>query len=106
MGTTVTTQELLSHRRSHGVTHVILIPFPSTAIASNDINLEIIKDVNAWRSFLPYFYIREDFRASCRILGREVALDARRAGMLASTFIRVLDDSELPALIGRPHEDQ
>jgi len=98
MGTTVTTQELLSQQKESGVTHVILIPFPSTAIASNDINLEIIKECERVRSFLPYFYIREDFpRIPVEYYGGK--WHWMRGVQDAASNYRVLDDSELPALI-------
>ena len=44
MGTTVTTGELLAQQKDSGVTNVILIPFPSTAIASNEINIKVLEE--------------------------------------------------------------
>ena len=61
MGIEVTTQELISQMGQSGVSHVVLIPFPSTAIASNEINLKVLEECQLIESFIPYHYIREDF---------------------------------------------
>jgi predicted TIM-barrel fold metal-dependent hydrolase len=99
MGSTVTTQELLSQQKASGVTHVVLIPFPSTAIASNDINMKIIEECKRIGSFLPYFYIREDFpRIPTEYYGGK--WHWMRGVQDAASNYRVLEDSGLPALIG------
>jgi predicted TIM-barrel fold metal-dependent hydrolase len=98
MGSTVTTQELLSQQKASGVTHVVLIPFPSTAIASNDINIKVLEETGKVRSFLPYFYIREDFpRIPAAYYGGKWHW-MRGVQDVASNY-QVLDDSELPQLI-------
>lgn len=43
------------------VTHVVIIPFPSTAIASNQINLKILDESRENPFFIPYHYVRENF---------------------------------------------
>lgn len=63
MGTEVTTAELQRQLKQSGVNYVVLIPFPSTAIASNDINVRLLEETKRIRSFLPYHYIRECFEA-------------------------------------------
>jgi predicted TIM-barrel fold metal-dependent hydrolase len=98
MGSTVTTQELLSQQKASGVTHVVLIPFPSTAIASNDINIKVLEETGKVRSFLPYFYIREDFpRIPAAYYGGK--WHWMRGVQDAASNYQVLDDSELPQLI-------
>ena len=98
MGATVTTGELLAQQKESGVTHVILIPFPSTAIASNEINVDVLREAARASSFIPYFYIREDFpRIPQEYYGGK--WHWMRGVQDASSNYRVLDDSELPALI-------
>ncbi len=98
MGTTVTTGELLAQQKEAGVTNVILIPFPSTAIASNEINVKVLEEAGKIGSFIPYFYIREDFpRIPDEYCGGK--WHWMRGVQDASSNYRVLDDSELPALI-------
>jgi hypothetical protein len=98
MGTQVTSRELLSQQADSGVTHVILIPFPSTAIANNEINLKIIEECGREPSFLPYFYIREDFpRIPAEYYGGK--WHWMRGVQDAASNYKVLDDPELPGLI-------
>ncbi len=61
MGINITTGELLRQQKESGVTHVVLVPFPSTAIESNDINLRLLDETERVAHFVPYHYIREDF---------------------------------------------
>jgi uncharacterized protein len=98
MGTTVTTGELLAQQRDSGVTNVILIPFPSTAIASNEINVNVLEEAGKIDPFIPYFYIREDFpRIPDAYYGGK--WHWMRGVQDAASNYRVLDDSELPDLI-------
>ena len=60
-GTDVTTDWIFREQKEAGVTHVIILPFPSTAIASNDINVRLLDETRRVRHFIPYFYIRENF---------------------------------------------
>jgi len=98
MGTTVTTRELLAQQADSGVTNVIIIPFPSTAIASNDINTKVLEEARAVSSFIPYFYIREDFpRIPTSYFGGK--WHWMRGVQDAASNYKVLDDSGLPRLI-------
>ena len=98
MGSTVTTRELLAQQKESGVTNIILIPFPSTAIASNEINVKVLEEAGRIDSFIPYFYIREDFpRIPDEYHGGK--WHWMRGVQDAASNYRVLDDSELPDLI-------
>jgi len=61
MGIDVTTRELLSQKEETGITYVVLIPFPSTAIANNNINIKLLEETKRVKAFIPYHYIREDY---------------------------------------------
>jgi len=61
MGTDVTTGELLHQQEESGITHVAIIPFPSTAISSNEINIRLLNETKKIKTFIPYHYIREDY---------------------------------------------
>ena len=61
MGTVVTTAELQRQREETGISYVVLIPFPSTAIASDDINVQLLEETRRVKGFIPYHYIRENF---------------------------------------------
>lgn len=61
MGTAVTTAELQRQLKGSGISYVVVIPFPSTAIADNGINVHILDESRRVRSFIPYHYIREDY---------------------------------------------
>ncbi len=61
MGTVVTTSELLRQQKEAGITHVMIMPFPSTAIDNNDINLKVLDEIKKIPNFIPYHYIREDY---------------------------------------------
>jgi predicted TIM-barrel fold metal-dependent hydrolase len=61
MGTDVTTRELLHQQEESGITHVAIIPFPSTAISSNEINIRLLNETKKIKTFIPYHYIREDY---------------------------------------------
>jgi uncharacterized protein len=61
MGTNVTTNELLRQQKETGITHVMIMPFPSTAIDDNDINLKVFDETKRISHFIPYHYIRENF---------------------------------------------
>jgi hypothetical protein len=63
MGTEVTTAELQRQLKESGISYVILIPFPSTAIANNDINVKLLQETRRIQSFIPYHYIRENYDA-------------------------------------------
>ncbi|HEX2966988.1 MAG TPA: amidohydrolase family protein [Syntrophorhabdaceae bacterium] len=61
MGTTVSTGELKHQQIASGVTHVIIMPFPSTAIESNAINQTVMEETQRVPEFIPYHYIREEY---------------------------------------------
>ena len=61
MGTEVTTRELQRQLKASGISYVVVIPFPSTAIADNAINVQILEESKQVKSFIPYHYIREDY---------------------------------------------
>jgi hypothetical protein len=61
MGVTVSTSELLKQQKEAGVDYVIIIPFPSTAIENNSINVPILSEARKIESFFPYHYIRENY---------------------------------------------
>lgn len=61
MGIDVTTENLQRQQKESGVTHVVIIPFPSTAIANNKINVSLLEETKRVRQFIPYHYIRENY---------------------------------------------
>ena len=61
MGTTVSTRELQNQQASSRVTHVVIMPFPSTAIESNKININVLEETKRVPAFIPYHYIREGY---------------------------------------------
>ena len=98
MGTEVTTHELLAQQADSGVTHVVIIPFPSTAIAGNEINVKVLEETARVSTFIPYFYIREDFpRIPAAYYGGK--WHWMRGVQDAASNYQVLDDSRLPVLI-------
>jgi predicted TIM-barrel fold metal-dependent hydrolase len=61
MGIDITTKELQRQQKESGVTHVVIMPFPSTAIENNEINMRVLKETKRIQNFIPYHYIREDY---------------------------------------------
>ena len=61
MGIDVTTRELQRQQEESGVTHVVIMPFPSTAIENNEINMRVLKETKRIQNFIPYHYIRENY---------------------------------------------
>lgn len=61
LGIDVTTRELQNQQMQSGITHVFIIPFPSTAIESNEINIRLLEETKRVKTFVPYHYIREDY---------------------------------------------
>jgi len=61
MGIDVSTDKLQRQQKESGVTHVVIIPFPSTAIADNGINVRLLNETKKIPTFIPYHYIREDY---------------------------------------------
>ncbi len=98
MGMEVTTQDILAEQEDSGVTHVIILPFPSTAIASNDINVRLLNETTRISHFIPYAYLREDFSSMpADYFGGK--WHWMRGVQDSSSNYDVLNDPELPALI-------
>lgn len=105
MGIEVTTDELLKQKAEAGITHVVIMPFPSTAIETNEINLRLLDETKRVKWFIPYHYIREDFERD----GFEPVPDGYFGGKWhwmrgvqdSSSNYKVLNDPKLPGLIER-----
>jgi hypothetical protein len=61
LGTDVTTGELQMQMKGSGIDYVAVIPFPSTAIENNSINVRMLEESKRVGGFIPYHYIREDY---------------------------------------------
>ncbi len=61
LGSNVTSENLLAQQKECGVTHVVIMPFPSTAIYNNDINIRLLEETKRIKHFIPYHYIREEY---------------------------------------------
>ncbi|MGD0230915.1 MAG: amidohydrolase family protein [Syntrophorhabdales bacterium] len=61
LGSRVSTAGLLGQMEKAGIRHAIVFPFPSTAIMSNYININLLDETRRVEQLFPYFYIREDF---------------------------------------------
>ena len=103
MGTEVTTAELQRQLKESGISYVILIPFPSTAIANNDINVKLLQETRRIQSFIPYHYIRENYDADgFNPIPQEYyggKWHWMRGWQDSASNYKVLDDPDLPALI-------
>lgn len=103
LGTEVTTRELQRQQEGTGITHVAIIPFPSTAIESNEINVRILDESKRTAGFIPYHYIRENYD--------EAGFDPipapycggkwhwMRGSQDSASDYKVLGDKELPGLV-------
>ena len=105
MGIDVTTRELQKQQAKSGVSRVAIIPFPSTAIADNEINIGVLDEAKRISKFIHYHYIREDYdREGFDPIPEEYCggkwhwMKGRQD--TASNY-RVLDDKALPGLIGK-----
>lgn len=63
LGTGVTTDELLRQAEASGVDRIVIFPFPSQALADEEINQEVIEESERIERFIPYYYIPDDLRA-------------------------------------------
>ncbi|HBA55703.1 MAG TPA: hypothetical protein DCZ04_14950 [Syntrophorhabdus aromaticivorans] len=61
LGVNVTTEELERQAKASGISRVVVIPFPSTAISNNRINVQLLEEAKKVPHFIPYHYIREDY---------------------------------------------
>jgi predicted TIM-barrel fold metal-dependent hydrolase len=62
MGTEVTTEDLLRQAEQSGVNRIVIFPFPSMALANEEINQRLLDEVNRVREFIPYYYIPETMK--------------------------------------------
>lgn len=103
LGVDVTTRELQSQQRESGVTHVFIMPFPSTAIDSNEINVRVLEEAKKVKNFIPYHYIREDYDRD----GFDPIPDGYYGGKWhwmrgwqdSASNYKILEDKALPGLI-------
>jgi len=103
LGTDVTTRELQRQQEDTGITHVVIMPFPSTAIANNEINVRLLNESKKIADFIPYHYIRENYD--------EAGFDPIPAPYYggkwhwmkgwqdAASDYKVLNDKDLPGLV-------
>ncbi len=61
LGIEVKRADLISQMREANVSFAVIMPFPSTAIASDEINVRVLEESRQTNFFIPYHYIREDF---------------------------------------------
>ena len=105
MGIDVTTKELQRQQKESGVTHVVIMPFPSTAIENNEINVQVLAETKHIQNFIPYHYIRENYD----IAGFNPIPTAYFGGKWhwmrgvqdSSSNYKVLDDKALPELVDK-----
>ena len=62
MSTEVTTQELLKQAEESGVERIVIFPFPSMALADEEINEKLLNEANRVKNFIPYYYIPEPMK--------------------------------------------
>lgn len=103
LGTDVTTRELQRQQEDTGITHVVIMPFPSTAIENNEINVRLLNESKKIADFIPYHYIRENYD--------EAGFDPipapyyggkwhwMRGWQDSSSDYKVLNDKDLPGLV-------
>lgn len=107
MGIDVTTKELQKQQSESGVTHVVIMPFPSTAIENDAINVKVLEESRRISSFIPYHYIRETYDNA----GFDPIPSAYFGGKWhwmrgvqdSSSNYKVLEDRELSSLVEKIH---
>ena len=62
MGTEVTTEELLRQAEQINVNRIVIFPFPSTALADEEINERLLDEAKRLKKFIPYYYISETMK--------------------------------------------
>jgi hypothetical protein len=62
MGIEVTTEELLRQAGQSCVNRIVIFPFPSMALADEEINERVLTEVNRVKIFIPYYYIPETMK--------------------------------------------
>jgi len=58
----VTTEELLLQAEQSGVCRIVIFPFPSTALADEEINERLLDEASRIKNFIPYYYIPETMK--------------------------------------------
>jgi len=103
MGTIVTTKELQRQQEASGVTHVVIMPFPSTAIENNEINVRVLEETKRIPSFIPYHYIRENYDSAAFNPIPKAYFGGKwhwmRGVQDSASNYKVLEDKMLPELI-------
>jgi predicted TIM-barrel fold metal-dependent hydrolase len=62
IGTEVTTQEILRQAEQSGVSQIVIFPFPSMALADENINDRLLREADRTEKFIPYYYIPETMK--------------------------------------------
>ena len=60
LGSNVSTRTILGQMKEAGVERAVVMPFPSTAATSGEINVRLLNEARRVEEFIPYFHIRED----------------------------------------------
>jgi len=103
MGIDVTTSQLQNQQQEAGVDYVIIIPFPSTAIENNSINVRLLNEARRVGDFFPYHYIRENYDTEGFDPLPEEYFGGKwhwmRGAQDSASNYRVLVDTSLPGLV-------
>ena len=105
MGIDVTSSELNRQKDKSGIDYIVVIPFPSTAIANNTINVDLLEESRKIKHFIPYHYIRENYDSE----GFDPIPEAYYGGKWhwmrgwqdSASNYKVLQDRELPDLAAK-----
>lgn len=62
MGTEVTTQEILKQAEQSNVSRIVIFPFPSMALADEEVNQRLLDEAKRIKKFIPYYYIPETMK--------------------------------------------
>jgi predicted TIM-barrel fold metal-dependent hydrolase len=62
MGIEVTTEEILSQAEESGVNRIVIFPFPSMALADEEVNRKLLEEAKRVKKFIPYYYIPETMK--------------------------------------------
>lgn len=107
LGSNVSTKKVLRHMKEAGVERAVIMPFPSTAAKSGEINVRLLNEAGRVKEFVPFFHIRDDlFAATEGYFGSR--WHRMRSGRDMPSNYGVLEDPEVRNLIdslagtGRP----
>lgn len=64
LGSNISTDRILKQMKEARIDRAVIMPFPSTAARSNEINVRILNEAARVKEFLPYFHIRDDLMPS------------------------------------------